>query len=348
MGTDMAPDPLRFHGDQEIADGLLDAAVNVRLPAPPPWLAARIAASLPGLGNYPDAGPARLAVAARHGRPASEVLLTAGAAEAFVLLARTLRPRRAVCVHPSFTEPEAALAATGIPVERVVLTPPFRLDPASIPADADLVVLGNPTNPTSVLHPASTVEALARPGRTLIVDEAFSDFVPGEPESLAGAHLPGLVVVRSLTKMWGLAGLRIGYLLAPPALVDACAAAQPAWSVSSPALLAAEACSSPGAVAEAEAAARGIAEDRRSLAAALTALPGIHVSPDAAAPFLLVRVPEGERVRLRLRELGVVVRRCDTFPGLTSDWLRVAVRDPDTNTEVVAALTQALVLKEIA
>src|SRR5437764_206569 len=80
--------------------------------------------------------------------------------------------------------------------------------------------LGNPTNPTSVLHPAATVAALARPGRLLVVDEAFADTVPGEPASLAGRRdLPGLVVVRSFTKTWGLAGLRIGYLLAEAALV---------------------------------------------------------------------------------------------------------------------------------
>ena len=54
-----------------------------------------------------------------------------------------------------------------------------------MPEEADLVVLGNPTNPTSVLHPAADLAALARPGRVLVVDEAFADTVPGEPESLA-------------------------------------------------------------------------------------------------------------------------------------------------------------------
>jgi histidinol-phosphate aminotransferase len=339
----MGPDPLRFHGDQETREGLLDAAVNVRLPSPPGWLARSIAASVADLGAYPDPRPARRAVARRHGRPEAEVLLTAGAAEAFVLLARALRARRAVCVHPSFTEPEAALAAAGVPVARLVLEPPFRLAASLVPPDADLVVLGNPTNPTSVLHPAATVAALARPGRTLVVDEAFADFVEGEPESLAARRdLPGLVVVRSLTKMWGLAGLRVGYLLAPAAVVDACAAAQPAWPVSSPALRAALACSSPEAVTEADTAAAGIAEARRAFGVALAGLPGVTVSPDAAGPFLLLHVPDGDRVRRRLRDLGVAVRRCDSFPGLSADWLRVAVRDPATNETVTRAFARAL------
>lgn len=337
---------LRWHGDQEVGEGLLDAAVNVRLPAPPDWLAARIAAGVADLGHYPDAAPARRAVADRHARPDDEVLLTAGAAEAFVLLARALRPRRALCVHPSFTEPEAALRAAGHPVERLVLEPPFRLDPGLVPEDADLVVVGNPTNPTSLLHPAATIAALARPGRVLVVDEAFADFTVGEPESLAGRRdLPGLVVVRSLTKMWGLAGLRVGYLLAAPELVAACAAAQPHWSVSTPALIAAESCSQPAAVQEATVAAIETSRRTRDLAADLARLPGVTVLPPAA-PFVLIRVPNGAQVRGRLRDAGIAVRRCDTFPGLSADWLRIAVRDDTTNTRVVDALARTLPLPE--
>jgi histidinol-phosphate aminotransferase len=334
---------LRHHGDAELAPGLLDAAVNVRLPGPPRWLRAELVASLDSLGSYPDPEPARAAVAARHGRDPAEVLLTAGAAEAFVLLARALRPRLAACVHPSFTEPEAALRAAGHPVARVVLPEPFRLDPTAVPTDADLVVLGNPTNPTSVLHPAATLTALARPGRVLVVDEAFADCVPGEPESLAGrGDVPGLVVVRSLTKTWGLAGLRIGYLLAARALVDRLAEAQPRWSVSTPALVAACACSRPAAVAEASAAAVQLAGCRDHLSTRLAGLPGLRVVADPAASFLLVHVPDGPGLRAELRARGIAVRRGDTFPGLGPSWLRVSVRDRPTNDRVVAAFRAAL------
>lgn len=211
---------LRHHGDAEVrADGagLVDLAVNVRTGTPPQWLREHLAATLGDLAAYPDGTAARAAVAARHGRPVAEVLLTAGAAEAFVLLARVLTPRHVVVVHPQFTEPEAALRDAGHAVQRVLLPPSdgFRL--GAVPEEADLVVLGNPTNPTSVLHPADAVAALARPGRTLVLDEAFMDTVPGETESLAAVRdLPGRVVVlRSLTKTWGLAGLRIGYVLGP-------------------------------------------------------------------------------------------------------------------------------------
>src|SRR2546423_7558735 len=116
---------LGFHGDAELAPGLVDLAVNVRAEPPPDWLAAPIAAALGDLARYPDPGPARAAVAARHGRPAGEVLLTAGAAQAFTLLAQAqLGVRRPLVVHPQFTEPEAALVAAGDRVHRGFSRPP--------------------------------------------------------------------------------------------------------------------------------------------------------------------------------------------------------------------------------
>ena len=342
---------LGHHGDAEVAPGLVDLAVNVRQQAMPPWLAAPIAATLGRLAAYPDAGPATGAVAARHRRPAGEVLLTAGAAQAFVLLAQSLRgARRPVVVHPQFTEPEAALRHAGHRVERVLLpeSDGFRLEPALVPEDADLVFVGNPTNPTSVLHPAADVAALARPGRVLVVDEAFADTtyrpgVAGEPESLAGRRdVPGLVVLRSLTKTWGLAGLRIGYLLAPADLVSRLAAAQPLWAVSTPALAAAIACASDVAVAAEREIAEALAAERAHLVRRLRDVPGVTVAGDPASAFLALRLAGAAGVRLELRRRGYAVRRGDTFPGLGADWLRVAVRDTATTDAFVATLTEVL------
>ena len=331
---------LDFHGDDELAPGLVDLAVNVRAGTPPEWLRAALHEALDSAAAYPDPRPARAAVARAHGRPEDEVLLTAGAAETFVLVARALAPRRAVVVHPSFTEPEAALRAAGHPVERLLLDPPeYRL--RHVPDDVDLVVLGNPTNPTSVLHPAAEIAALATPGRVLLVDEAFADTVPGEPESLAARRdLPGLLVVRSLTKTWGLAGLRVGYALGPPDLIAALAAQQPHWPVSTPALAALVACSTPAARAEAEAAAVELESARKALLAALPA--GVGVIGDPRSSFVLLRVPDGARVREQLRAAGFAVRRGDTFPGLSPDHLRVAVRDPETSRAFATALAGIL------
>ncbi|MGP3981516.1 Rv2231c family pyridoxal phosphate-dependent protein CobC [Streptomyces sp. KR80] len=343
------PEPdLRHHGDAEVRDagaGLTDLAVNVRAGTPPAWLKARIASSLEDLAVYPDPRSAHHAVAVRHGLPPGHVLLTAGAAEAFVLVARAFTARRPVVVHPQFTEPEAALRDAGHRVERVLLDARdgFRLRPEAVPEEADLVVVGNPTNPTSVLHRAEDLALLARPGRVLVVDEAFMDAVPGERESLAGhTDLPGLVVLRSLTKTWGLAGLRIGYVLAGPDRIAALKRAQPLWPVSGPALAAAEACSEPQALAEAAHAAHRIAADRAHLVARLAEFDGLHVCEPAAGPFVLIRLANAVAVRERLRGLGFAVRRGDSFPGLGRDWLRLAVRDRATTDRFAVALAKAL------
>jgi uroporphyrin-III C-methyltransferase len=336
---------LWHHGDQDVdpdAPEQLDLAVNVRLPRPPAWLRARLHDALDGLAAYPRPDAAVAAVAARHGRAAAEVLLTNGAAEAFTLIARALAPAHAVCVHPSFTAPEAALRDAGHAVDRVVLAPPFALDPGLVPDSADLVVLGNPANPTGRLVPAEVLAGLARPGRVLVVDEAFADAVPGEPASLSGRRdLPGVVlVVRSLTKAWGLAGLRVGYVLGEPGVLARLRRAQPPWPVNGLALAALKECSAPAAVAWVAGQAAVAAGWRQGLAAALDALPGVSVAAGSQAPFLLLRVDGAGAVRERLRAEGIAVRRGDTFPGLGDEWLRIAVPAPEHQPRIVEAFAR--------
>jgi histidinol-phosphate aminotransferase len=305
---------------------MLDFAVNVRADGPPSWLVERLTARMADLGRYPseaDETRARTAVAARHGRSVDEVALLAGGAEGFALLPN-LRPRSAALIAPSFTEPEAALAAAGVPFSHVVLAPPYRLGDGVVPEDADLVVVGNPTNPTSVLHTREQLAALRRPGRIVVVDEAFADAVPGEPESLAAQSLPDGIVLRSLTKTWALAGLRVGYALAPAALLDRLTARRPHWPLGVLQLEAITACSAPDAVAEADRGAQRLHQLRAEMVDGLTSI-GVDVV-DGCAPFVLFAVEDAELMRKHLDGKGVAVRRCDTFVGLDGQFLRAAVR----------------------
>ncbi|MEO9222395.1 MAG: Rv2231c family pyridoxal phosphate-dependent protein CobC [Mycobacteriaceae bacterium] len=321
-----APDlsALRHHGDVDATPGLLNFAVNVRGRRPPDTLRARLAKRLDDLGAYPSAAEdlaAREQVAARHGRRPDEVLLLAGAAEGFALLP-ALRPALAAVVHPSFTEPELALRQADVPVERVVLARPWTLEHAGVPEHADLVVLGNPTNPTGVLHPRGAVLSLRRPGRVLVVDEAFADAVVDEPESLAGRSLPDVLVLRSLTKTWALAGLRAGYALGDPEVLARLARGRPPWPLGTLQLEAVRACCEPAAVRWGQEQARMISAERELMLELL----GEWVVGSTGGPFLLLEVPDGVAVKRRLIDRGIAVRGCDTFPGLTADHLRVAVR----------------------
>ena len=329
-------DSLHDHGDRQVPAGAVDLAVNVWTPTPD-WLLHELGAVDPA--GYPDEAPAIEAIAARHAVAPDECLLLNGAAEAFWLLAQAVRPRLAACVHPSFTAPEAALASAGVPVNRVQRrsADDFALDPAAVPEDADLVVLGRPDNPTGRTEPLEALAELARPGRVLVVDEAFAEFLP-DAMGMYGAGIPGLVCVRSLTKLWGLAGLRVGYLLAAPELAARLASVRQPWPVSSLAVRAATLVTA--AEDERRRRAAAVADARESMLELLEPL-GVMVwaSP---ANFLLLRGPD-VGLRERLLERGFAVRRAETFPGLDRRYIRVAVHpDPEVRAAFVSALDAAL------
>ena len=337
-GQGVEPD-LGHHGDRDIAEGLVDLAVNVRVSEPPQWLRDAITSTEHDWARYPDATPGREALAALHGVATDMVLPTAGAAEAFPLVG-ALKPRHAVVIHPQFTEPEAALRAAGMNVSRHILkaSDGFALDPVLVPDDADLVIVGNPTNPTGRLHPATDLLALRRPGRILVVDEAFMD-ATDESQSLIGSGMDDLLVLRSLTKTYGLAGIRAGYVVGDRRLVSRLAAHQTPWSVSTPAIAAMIACTC-------EEARRFRGELRDDIPAAradlVEKLNGLGLSVvDSEAPFVLVNTSSlsGDSIRQPLAERGFAVRRGETFPGLGPTWIRLAVRDPKTHAELARAIS---------
>jgi len=308
---------LRLHGDVLVGEGMLDFAVNVWPAARPAWLDHALGDALADT-RYPAERSARRAIANRHGRRPEEVLLLNGACEAFWLLAHALRPSVAAVVHPAFTEPEAALRAVGTEIVRVMREHEhWSFDVRDVPADASIVVVGNPNNPTGGVDGSLDHKGL------VIVDGSFADFVPFDPE--------GDVVIRSLTKAWGLAGIRAGYLLGSSSLIELLESQRQPWSVNSVACAALEACArhtfDPAPVAEARAA---LADDLRGL--------GLRVWP-SVTNFLLVEAPG---VVGPLRERGVAVRPCESFPGLDERHVRVAVRTPEENARLVRTLEAVL------
>jgi histidinol-phosphate/aromatic aminotransferase/cobyric acid decarboxylase-like protein len=314
---------LRLHGDTLARDGLLDFAVNVWPGERPARLERALAEA--ATARYPDESAARAAVAARHRRRVDEVLLLNGACEAFWLLAHALRPERAAVVHPSFTEAEAALLAVGADVTRVHREPvTWTFDTRDVPDDAELVVVGNPNNPTGGVDPPMQAAGL------VVVDASFAEFVPFEPS--------GDVVIHSLTKLWGLPGIRAGYLLGPSELVAQLEGQRQPWSVNSLACVALEVCAADTETPQRVAA--EVAGARAQLAAGLEAL-GVRVWP-SAVNYLLLELTHGACVVEELRTAGFAVRPCASFPGLDERHVRVTVRTRPDNERLVAALGEIL------
>jgi histidinol-phosphate/aromatic aminotransferase/cobyric acid decarboxylase-like protein/adenosyl cobinamide kinase/adenosyl cobinamide phosphate guanylyltransferase len=335
-------DPLRVHGDRAVRPGDCDYAVNVLAGGPPEWLRAALRDALErDVSFYPDEREAAMALAALHGREAEEIVPTNGGAEALWLLPAALRPALAACVHPGFTEAEAALRAHGVPVVRVLRERErgFALDPQAVPEQADVVIVGNPASPSGTLDPAAALLALRRPGRVVVVDEAFMDMVPGEAGTLVGERLPDVIVVRSLTKALSIPGLRAGYAVAPPALAARLRDVRPPWSANALALAALTAAAAhPEALAAT--AARATAE-REDLERRLASVVGVRTWP-SAANFCLVEVADGPAALAALRERRIAVRAASSFPGLGPGDLRLTARTPEENMRLVAALAKAL------
>ncbi|WP_338741302.1 threonine-phosphate decarboxylase CobD [Haloplanus salilacus] len=201
------------------------------------------------------------------------------------------------------------------------------------PAGHEAVVVCNPNNPTGDAYPRADLVAYAEACRAadtlLVVDEAFLDFT--DRPTLAGE--PGVVVARSLTKVFGLPGLRMGFAAATGDLHDRLEAARPAWGLSTPAAEVGAYCLGRTAfVAETR---DRVRRERRRMRDALDGAFDVHPSE---APFLLLETEtEVEDLVADARRAGIAIRDATTFRGLDSH-VRVAVRRPAENDRLLDAL----------
>jgi threonine-phosphate decarboxylase len=243
---------------------------------------------------------------------------------------------------PAFSEYARACRAYGCAVHTIPLGAPQGIAGETL-RPGDLAVFNNPHNPTGAC--LSRTEMLKRianareSGATVLVDEAFIDYSPGDAVTREAAAQTGVVAIRSLTKFFGCPGLRVGYAVASPESAALLATHLPPWPVTTLAL---------NALAEAlrdgEYAQETLERNRRErtrLSEALTGL-GCAVSP-SAANFLFLRLPDflpAAAVRDRLmREHGILVRECDSFQGVEPGrYFRVAVRSESDNARLIHAL----------
>lgn len=329
----------------------LDFSANVSPLGLPAGVAAAITNALPTADRYPDplCRELRAALAGAEGVPADWILCGNGAADLIFRLALAVRPRRALLPAPTFAEYEAALQTVGCAVRRVFLREEneFAVTEEFIDAvtpETDIVFLCQPNNPTGQVTPPALVERLVRRcaecGAVLVVDECFLDFLPDRDAWTAKQLLrdtPQLVILKAFTKLYAMAGVRLGYALCgDAALLEKMRGAGQPWAVSSLAQAAGLAALQETAYAGAVRAL--IAEQRPRMAAGLRAL-GLRVM-DGQANYLLFRAtPDfGEKLRRR----GAVVRSCANYPGLDAAWYRTAVRTAEENTRLLQIMGEIL------
>ena len=354
-----------YHSPQVEAEVRLNTNES---PFPPPekWSEDLLAAlGHVAFNRYPDrpATALRAAIADLHGVAPEEVFCANGSNEVLqcLLLAYGGPGRSAVVFEPTYALHSHISRLTGTRVIEGHRTEDFRIDPtaaASLLAreQPDITFLCSPNNPTGRVEPKSTVEAVlaAAPG-LVIVDEAYGQFAswsalssrgptptPPSTPTQAPAHAPahpGLVVTRTFSKTWAMAGARLGYLVADPAVVSACEAVVLPYHLSAQTQLA-------GSLAlryvdEMESRVALIAEERGRVAAALGDLP-VESWP-SEANFILFRPlgQSGDKVWHGLLDRLVLIRNCSSWDGLEG-CLRVTIGRPDENDRFLTALKESL------
>lgn len=320
-------------------EGLLDLSSSISPYGPGP----RARMCWPGLvdriDRYPDWRCGALtALMARHlGIGPGNVLMTSGGVEAIDLILQYFRPSRVFVKAPAFSEYQNRAVVRGIAVR-------FIADIREVQGQSGLMFLANPANPTGELmdrHTLAPYLAWAKsPGTTLVVDEAFIEFVENWREftmSLEAVSHGGLLVIGSLTKFYGLAGARIGYVAGDAGIMAKVSAYAVPWHVSLVAQEMASACLQDQQYFEM--ARRLLHKERRRLAENLQPFGEVWGCP-AANYLLMAPAMAVETFVEELRNRGILVRDTRDFIGLNKPLVRIAVKRPADSDRLIARLQE--------
>lgn len=300
------------------------------------------------LSTYPDPlyRSLRSAIAHHEQLPAEWIACGNGAADLIWRVAFALRPQRALVTAPTFSEYETALDAVGCRTEHHLLKEEngFRLQEdilSAITEETELLFLCNPNNPTGATVPQPLLLQILERCRAchvlLVADECFLGFLrDAEARTLKPqlAAYPELLILKAFTKLYGMAGLRLGYCLSSSTgLLERLGKAGQCWPVSVPAQAAGIAALEDQAFVRRTLA--FLEPERERMRLAMEVL-GLRVFP-GEANYLLFRT-ELPDYHERLAERGFLIRDCSNYAGLGEGYYRIAVLTPEKNDLLLAAM----------
>lgn len=335
---------------KEVPDNRIDFSANINPLGPPPLIKENWNSLLSIINDYPDPNGIHLKkrIAKMEGLKENQILIGNGGAEIIALIGRLLTGKRVIIVQPAFSEYEQACQVNGAIVDYHQLTPgSWELDIDSLSKklnDIDAVFFCNPSNPTGVYYSKPEVLELLQACREkdclLIIDEAFYDFIYYY-ESLSNyiKEFPNLLIIRSMTKMFAMPGLRLGYLLADVKVIERLASYQPQWSMNAIALKAGEWCFDSDLFRKDTI--NLIIQERKRLFAFYHELQ-FKVSPSETNFYLLKDPALDNQFALFsfLLEKGIIPRHTMNFPGLEGKWLRFAIKSPVENDRMMEAIVE--------
>ena len=307
---------------------------------------------------YPDPNPAELraevAKYVGHGVDEANVILGNGSIELIYMIAEVFPCSfKAVIPVPSFTEYEKAVLRVHGEAVFVQLPEDFALETEAVKKavteDTRIIFICNPHSPSGTLYNRETVLDLLdfckKKDIILSVDENYIEFAPkGEDTTMAGyvKQYENLFVIRSVTKFYGMPGIRFGYGIAAESLIDTLTTARQPWSINTLAGFATLAAFKDKEFIENTK--RTIAKEKAGFAKMLSEIGGLHVFP-SETNFLLVKILNPKFTSTWLREEmakeGMLIRDCSTFVGLDDRFFRVTVRSGADNAKLVESLRRA-------
>lgn len=333
----------------EKPDHVLDFSANINPFGPPVSIQDNWSNFFQGIWQYPDPQTASLKgkLAKREGVLEEEILIGNGGAEIISLIGRLLAGKRVMIVEPAFSEYEKACRINGCDISYFQLTEGWEIDLdllKSKVSQMDALFICNPNNPTGLYYPPEMILPILieceKQNCLLIVDEAFHDFVM-EYEPLAPwiKKYQHLILLRSLTKMFAIPGLRLGYAIASRENITKLANYQSHWSVNSVALRVGELC-----VAEEqyiEDTVQFICSEREKLVL-FYEKNAFEVSSSKVNFYLLRDSQFVDQYPLFqfLLQKGIVPRHTFNFPGLEGRWLRFAIRGKEENKRLMEAMQE--------
>ena len=352
---------------------VIDFSANINPLGPSQRGLSALEAQLRYISHYPDATNDDVlnTIADTYGMNKNQIVVGNGAAELLYAICRLPGYTGAFVPAPGFSEYKEALEASQIPVRDIYYrlreddngkpyfeVPYLALETFSAELKGQdgriIVFLGNPNNPDGTLLDKNHIRTLASmlkdANSLLVIDESFIDFVGNDTlqdneysmRSLVN-EFDNIIVVHSFTKFYAVPGLRIGAVFSNPQIIDQLNTFIPTWSVNTLAQAYTEAALND--IEYVKSTKQVLCEEQHYMYNALDAIAGITVYP-ASANFILLHIEQegvtADSINEALKKHNMIVRNCDSYMGLNSQWVRVAIKDHDNNVRLVDTLTDIL------
>ncbi len=338
-------------------DSILDFSASINPQGPPIGLLDAFNKYYHRLQHYPDIHSRSLvdAIAHFHEVPSERIVVGNGSTELIYVLPRALGLRTALIVLPTFSEYGRAFAFQRIDLTKLITTGETHFQPTVEQLESafeeiqpEAILVTHPGSPAGSVLPPSVREWLAAKSAQsdtyCLVDEVFVDFC--EEKSLKGFlnDSSNLVIIRSMTKFYGIPGLRLGYLLTSETLAERIRAHLPPWSVNTLAQIAGEYC-----LEQKQYRARSLSfmeQERARMLTRLDGLKGCRVFP-GRANYILIELdsdlPDASKLQQDLLSSDrILIRDCSSFEGLSARYVRFAIRLPEQNNRLLDAFSRWL------